>query len=124
MIRKIISVLVLLPLAVLIVLLSVANRHSVTLSLDPFSTEAPAYAGNVPLFVVILMSLIAGALIGGAAAWLRQSRWRRAARRGGAEIRTLRAEIHAMQRELAAGEMSALPPVTPPRIAYRRPPAA
>jgi uncharacterized integral membrane protein len=124
LIRKIVSVLVLLPLAVLIVLLSVANRHAVTLSLDPFSTDAPAYARGVPLFIVILVSLIAGALIGGIAAWLRQSRWRRVARRGDAEIRKLHAEIHAMQRELAAGEMSGLPTVMRPGAAYRRPPAA
>lgn len=124
MISKIISVVVLLPLAVLIVLLAVANRHAVMLSVDPFSTDAPAYARSVPLFVVILLSLIGGALIGGIAAWLRQSRWRRAARRGDAEIRKLRAELHAVQRELSAGEISVLPSLRPSGGAYRRPPAA
>ena len=122
MIRKIVSVVVLLPLAVLIVTLSVANRHSVMLSLDPFSVEAPAYARSVPLYLIILVSLIAGALLGGIAAWLRQRRYRRAARSGEAEIRQLRAEIHALQREIATGDL--VPPLARTAVAYRRPPAA
>jgi len=112
MVRKIVSVVVLLPLAALIVLLSVANRHSVMLSLDPFATEAPAYAKGVPLYLVILVSLIAGALLGGIAAWRRQGRWRRAARRADAEVRRLRAEIQAMEREHATGAVSIVPPVS------------
>jgi uncharacterized integral membrane protein len=124
MTRKIVSVLVLLPLAMLIVMLSVANRHVVTLSLDPFSTDAPAYAGSVPLYCVILVSLIAGALSGGTASWLRQGRWRRAARRSDAELRKLRAEVHAMRRELAAGAPAGLPTVAPRGAIFRRPPAA
>jgi uncharacterized integral membrane protein len=124
MVRKIVSVVVLLPLAALIVLLSVANRHSVMLSLDPFSTEAPAYARGVPLYLVILVSVIAGALIGGIASWLRQGRWRRAARGADAEVRTLRAEIQALEREHATGAISIVPPVSRPGAVYRRPPAA
>jgi len=112
MVRKIVSVVVLVPLCVLIVLLSVANRHSVMLSLDPTSTEAPAYAHAVPLYLVILVSLIVGALVGGIAAWLGQARWRRAARRSDAEVRRLRAEIQALERERAGAVVSVLPPVS------------
>jgi hypothetical protein len=82
------------------------------LSLDPFSTEAPAYAQGVPLYLVILVSLIAGALLGGIAAWLRQGRWRRAARHADAEVRRLRGEIQAMEREHATGAVSIVPPVS------------
>jgi len=124
MVRKIVSVVVLLPLAALIVLLSVANRHSVMLSLDPFSTEAPAYARGVPLYLVILVSLIAGALAGGMASWARQGRWRRAARRTDAEVRRLRGELLAIEREHAAGATSVVPPVSRPGAVYRRFPAA
>ncbi len=42
--RKLLRWLVLAPLAILLVLLAVANRAPVTLSLDPFSREAPAFS--------------------------------------------------------------------------------
>src|SRR5438874_816808 len=60
MIRSFIATIVLIPLAILIVLLAVANRAGVTISLDPFSTEAPALVVKLPLFLVILAALIAG----------------------------------------------------------------
>jgi hypothetical protein len=34
---------------------------------------------SVPLFALILTLVIGGVVIGGVAAWLRQSKWRRAA---------------------------------------------
>jgi uncharacterized integral membrane protein len=121
MIRKIVSVLVLLPLAILIVMLAVANRHSVMVSIDPFSTDAPAFSRMVPLFLVILLALIGGALIGGAAAWLRQAKWRRAARRHEAELRQLRAELHALRQHFSdSGGLA----IARPTATWRRPPAA
>ena len=39
--RTFLKVLVLLPLAIVVVLLALANRGPVTVSLDPFSREAP-----------------------------------------------------------------------------------
>src|SRR5437868_14486604 len=81
MIRKTVAALVLVPLAVLIVLFAVANRASVVVSLDPFSAEAPAFAVAAPLFLVVLCALIFGVIVGGLAAWLRQAKWRHAARR-------------------------------------------
>jgi hypothetical protein len=49
----------------------------------------------------VLLTLIAGALAGGFAAWLGQGKWRRAARRADAQIHTLRAERDALKAELA-----------------------
>jgi uncharacterized integral membrane protein len=120
MIRKIVAVVVLLPLAILMVMFAVANRASVVISLDPFSAEAPAFAAHVPLFLALLLALIVGVLAGGIAAWLRQSRWRSAARRLARDLRAARAETEDAQRRLAAAQA---PPAIP-SIAYRRPPAA
>jgi uncharacterized integral membrane protein len=121
MVRNIIAALVLIPLAVIIVLLAVANRQAVTISLDPFMAEPRVLAVSQPLFVVILSTLIAGVVIGGMASWLRQSKWRRTARRAQAEVRALRAEADALRQRLDSAER---PGPHVGSIAYRRPPAA
>jgi uncharacterized integral membrane protein len=121
--RKLIAAVILIPLAILMVMFAVANRASVPVSLDPFSSTAPALTLHVPLFVLLLIALIVGVLAGGVAAWLRQSKWRRTARRLERELRTARAEAEEARRRLAAAQ--AAPPAPQiPTIAYRRPPAA
>ena len=52
MLRKILSAVILVPLLVIFVAFAVANRQTVTVSFDPFSSTAqPAYAVTLPLFV-------------------------------------------------------------------------
>ncbi len=92
MLRKIVTTIIVVPLAVVIVAFAVANRQAVTVSFDPFSAVSPAYAATLPLFAVIFAVLIFGVLIGGIAAWIGQSKWRRAARRFDADRRTLQQE--------------------------------
>ena len=53
----------------------------------------PAYAAALPLFVLIFILVIFGVLLGGIAAWLRQARWRWAARRAEKENQELRLEL-------------------------------
>src|SRR5205807_1189120 len=83
----------------------------------------PALTVHVALFLLLLIALIIGVLAGGIAAWLRQAKWRRAARRLDRELRAARAEADDARRRLAAAQT---PPPAPaiPTIAYRRPPAA
>ena len=98
MLRSIVTAVVLIPLAIILIGFAVANRHAVTISFDPFDATHPAYAMTLPLFVVIFLLVILGVLIGGTAAWLRQSRWRAAARRAEARNRQLNAELATLQR--------------------------
>ena len=98
MLRKIVAALILVPLAIVIVAFAVANRQIVTVSLDPFSADQPAAAVTMPLFALIIVLLILGVLIGGAAAWLRQSKWRRTARRLEREASELRSEVESLKR--------------------------
>jgi len=124
MIRKIASVLIAVPVAVLIVLFAVANRQWVGVSLDPFASDLPALAVTLPFYLVILLALIAGVVVGGVATWFGQARWRRATRRQQAELGHLRIETEILKRRAEA------PPPAPARstpltpLAYRRPPAA
>ena len=59
--------------------------------------------------------LIVGVLIGGIAAWIRQSKWRRTARKLDADLRALRQEMDVMSaRETYRGpQQGAEPPPTP-----------
>jgi uncharacterized integral membrane protein len=98
MFRKIVSAVILVPSAVVVIIFAVANRQSVTVSFDPFSTTNPAYAVTLPLFVLIVALIILGVLIGGTVAWVGQARWRRAARRLDADVRALHQELDVIRR--------------------------
>ena len=95
MLRKIIRALILVPLALVIVAFAVANRQVVVVSFDPFDAVDPAYSLAMPLFVLIIAMAILGVIIGGVAAWLRQNKWRRAARNAEAQARRLQMELDA-----------------------------
>jgi uncharacterized integral membrane protein len=117
MIRKIVSAAILVPLGLVIVALAVANRAGITVSFDPFSATNPALAVRMPLFVLVFVLVIAGVIIGGVAAWLRQRKWRRHARRLAAELQQTRDENERLHRQLAEA-----PPASRPLAL--RPPAA
>jgi uncharacterized integral membrane protein len=98
MIRKTIAFLILAPLALAIIALAVANRQTVTISFDPFNPASPAYVAQAPLFLLLFVLVIAGVLIGGIGAWLRQSRWRRRARRLETLLHRAEAEVERLKR--------------------------
>ena len=112
MFRKILTAIIVIPPAALLIAFAVANRETVTVSFDPFSSVNPAYAASLPLFAVVMVVLIAGVLVGGIAAWFRQGRWRRAARQLEAENRTLRSDLDEVRRRAAAA--TAAEPAAPP----------
>lgn len=119
MLRKFFIGVVVVPLAVVIIVFAVANRQTVTVSFDPFSQSAPAYAVGVPLFALIFIALIVGVIVGGVAAWVRQSTWRRTARKLDADVRELHEELAAFRRHFNAVSPPpqpeiAAPPVIPP----------
>jgi len=114
--RKIVAALILVPLAVVIIAFAVANRQIVTVLFDPFSAERPAASLTLPLFALIIVLLVIGVLIGGTAAWLRQAKWRRTARRLEREVADLRIEVETMKRTA-----SVLPDSDPSGRAPERP---
>jgi uncharacterized integral membrane protein len=121
-IRKIIAAIILVPLAVIIVAFAIANRQIVTISLDPFSAEHPAASLTLPLFALVIVMLLFGVLIGGIAAWLRQSKWRRAARRLEREIADQHIEIEALKRSAGTPGAGVGAPAAPPERLQLRPP--
>jgi uncharacterized integral membrane protein len=97
MIRKTVAIFILVPITIVFVAFAVANRETVVVSLDPFDRTAPALSVAMPLFALILGLIVAGILIGGAAAWLRQGKWRWRARLCEEEARELRAELERLR---------------------------
>jgi uncharacterized integral membrane protein len=107
--RSFFKALILVPIALLIVLFSVANRSPVRVSFDPISRDVPALAYDLPLFAVVLAALAIGILVGGLASWLAQGKHRKAARRDRREVATLRSETQMLR---SAVPDSALPALT------------
>lgn len=99
MLRRIVQFAVALPIALLLVTLAVANRHSVSLVLDPFRPGNPAISLVLPLYAYLLGALLVGVLIGGIATWLTQARWRRSARNRAAEAERWHAEADRLSRQ-------------------------
>ena len=121
--RRIVTVLVLVPIALAFIIFALANRQAVVVSFDPFDQAQPAYALTLPLFALILALIIGGVLLGGIAAWLRQSRWRRAARLAQGEARDLRAEVDRLRRHMGEVPATPLPAGYAPRLTIPPPTA-
>ena len=68
MIQKLISALILAPLAILFVVFAVANRQTVVVSFDPFDAAQPMLSVGMPLFALILLLAVGGVVVGGVAA--------------------------------------------------------
>jgi hypothetical protein len=101
--------LLLLPVAIVVVLLAVANRAPVVFSLDPFARGTPELSITAPLFALMFAALFVGAVVGGLGAWAAAGKHRRARRMSSREIGRLQAEADRLRTSLAARQ-PALPP--------------
>lgn len=98
---------IVLPIAVVLLLFAIANRHIVTVSFDPFpGNDIQGPAITAPLFIVLLLTGLAGLLVGGFATWLTQGRWRRQARDARADASSARVEADRLRADLLAARVS------------------
>ena len=117
MMKRIATYLIIVPVVLLVLLFAVANRHLVTLSLDPFNAAAPALSFQAPLFLVLFVVLALGVLIGGVAAWFKQGRHRRAARQARADMERYRGEAERLRARVSGVEPPP-PPTLPAPIPF------
>lgn len=103
MLSRIVTIIVLVPLAVIIIALAVANRALVPFTLDPFNPGNPALTAQMPLFVFLFTALALGMIIGSVATWFRQGRYRRIARQRSHEVDRLRKAENANEPRSTAG---------------------
>ena len=107
MLRRVVNWLFLAPVALVAVVLAVANRSPVTLSVDPFAREASALSVSVPLFAVVFLAMIIGVVIGGTAVWWKQGRYRKRCRVAESELTAARSDVERLRNELGRGEQPA-----------------
>src|SRR5882672_10254193 len=125
MIRNIVRVLILVPLALLIAMFAVANRAPVLIGFDPFGAQPPMFAFISPLYLALMAALIFGVIVGGVAAWMSQGPKRRRARRLAAELKASGAETDTLRRQIDTNAtMQAEKQSSIAAIAYRHPSAA
>jgi uncharacterized integral membrane protein len=89
--KRALQLIVFVPLAVVCLALAVANRHTVIVSFDPFSTDE---TGDIqaPLFIVLIFAVMFGLVLGSLATWFAQGKYRRALRDTRAEAQRLRSD--------------------------------
>lgn len=99
MFRRILALFIAFPLGAILVAIAVANRQAVSLILDPFRPENPALSIELPFYAYLLTALVVGVILGGAATWMGQSRWRQTARAQGQRAARWQAEADRLTRE-------------------------
>lgn len=107
--KKIVSLIILVPIGVVLILLSVANREPVTMALNPFDRADRFLAVSAPFFVYIFVAFIVGLLFGAFFTWLSQRRHRKTARinRREADVWRQEADKQKVRAEQIAGASSA-----------------
>ncbi len=84
MTKRIIALLILLPVAIIIVALALANRQPITLAV-PNLDGSVLMSAQAPLFAILFAVLFLGMIIGSLGTWVRQSKHRKAARENSVE---------------------------------------
>jgi len=108
MFNRFVLVVVLVPLAVILIALAVANRGPVAFTLDPFNPGNPGLTLQLPLFFLLFAALVVGMIIGSLATWFKQGRYRKLAKQRGLEAQAAR-DAAAREARSTAPPATALP---------------
>jgi uncharacterized integral membrane protein len=116
---KHISWILTIPLTALLVAFAVANRAFVDIDLWPFEFKLP-----LPIFVLVLGSLVIGFFIGAAVAWLSIAKHRHRARVARKDVTKLEREVARLEREAErrSGQTALATPVSTGPTASLAPP--
>ncbi|MCI5077907.1 lipopolysaccharide assembly protein LapA domain-containing protein [Oricola sp.] len=99
MVRRLISIFITIPLAIVLIALAVSNRGSVPLHFDVFNPQNPLLTVNAPMFIWLLAALAVGVVAGGVGAWFAQGKHRKMERRYKKEADSLRFEVEDSKRK-------------------------
>jgi hypothetical protein len=96
--KRVLLWLILVPVMIVAIAFCVGNRQIVDVIFDPFAKGAAGqFAVKIPLFLVIILALAVGVLLGSLFTWLGQGRHRRALREARGEMTRLRTDVDRMK---------------------------
>jgi uncharacterized integral membrane protein len=100
--RRLLQFILIVPVVAIGLVFAVANRHIVTVSFDPFPGDVVGVQITAPLFIIFILAMMFGVLVGGIATWFTQSRNRRALREARSEAARWRSQAERLQTASAA----------------------
>lgn len=100
--RRFLSWLIGLPLAIIMIAFAVANRDVVKVSLDPLTREDPWFAIDMPLWILFFAGIFVGLIVGWLSAWFSQSKWRKASRKAQSDLGVARMENERLKKQGAS----------------------
>lgn len=99
---RLLKTIFLIIIAIVMIILGVGNMEPVELHLLPEKIVGPTFmARDVPLAAVILVSVVAGLIVGRLLEWLREGQIRRISNDRGREVVRLREEVARLKAEIA-----------------------
>lgn len=106
MMKKIVNLVILVPLGIVLIVLSVANRQTVSLALNPFQPEDQLLSVAAPFFVFLFLAFLLGLFAGSLATWWSQGKYRKRAKRESRSAMRWQAEAdqHKKRAEQIAGQ--------------------
>jgi uncharacterized integral membrane protein len=106
--RTLFRLFVIVPIAIVLLMFAFANRHLVTVSFDPFAgTDVAGPSVTAPLFILLILAIGVGVILGGVSSWFKQAKLKRVLREARAEADEARIEAARLRREMLVN-----PPVT------------
>jgi uncharacterized integral membrane protein len=106
MLGRFVWLIIMVPVAIIVIALSVANRNAVPFTFDPFTPGNPLLTISAPLFMYLFASLLVGLIIGSIVTWLAQGRHRKAARLAAADVAALRKQAQEREAAIRTGQQA------------------
>lgn len=78
--KRLITLFIIAPIAILVIWLAVTNRTPVTVAIPPDVGGQPIFTFSAPLYMLIFGSVLLGLVLGSMATWFKQGKHRKAAR--------------------------------------------
>jgi NhaP-type Na+/H+ or K+/H+ antiporter len=97
--RRVLNWAVGLPIAIIVIAFSVANREWIRVSFDPIHHDFPWATIDLPRWALFFAGVFFGLIAGWIAAWVNQGKWRRAARVHRSELQHHQEELARLRRE-------------------------
>jgi uncharacterized integral membrane protein len=97
--RRLVLFVFTIPIAIILIALSVANRAPVMATIDPFNPGNPALSFSLPLFAIVLAALITGVVLGSFLTWVNQGKHRSRAKMEAGRADAIKRESDAIKQE-------------------------